>query len=211
MKLEIFDKIPKNRFVIYVMIIGILPVLYVLFSLWGELNTVDKLDRMINLVEDKSEAYKRKQSVNMAVIDHYKEADHFYIDKYLETLTFLEPEIEALQKIVNHKNFTGDTNITTRLDFLTGPGNSLVFTEGVVQSYPLYQETTETLSHSVEVNIEDIRKVLARVEGIKIGPYKPGPNRPQMIVLDFKLDKKKQANDNEIYSLNMKLLKREYL
>jgi hypothetical protein len=211
MKLEILNTIPKNRLVMYGMVLGLLPVFYTIFSLWGEFSTVDQLSRMIKVVEEKSEIYKRKQSNNMAVIDHYRDADHFYIDKYLETLTFLEPEIEALQKIVNHKNFTGDTNITKRLDFLTGPGNSLVFTEGVVQSYPLYQETTETLTHPVELNINDIRKVLARVEGVKIGSYNPGPNRPQMIILDFKLDKKKQANENEIYSLNMKLLKREYM
>lgn len=211
MKFDLLHKIPRNRFAIYVMVIGMLPVFYMLFSLNSEFETVDQLSRTIELVEEKSEAYKRKQSANRAVIDHYRDADHFYIDKYLETLTFLEPEIDGLQKIVNNKNFTGDVAITNRLDFLTGQGNSFAFTEGVVQSYPLYQETTETLSHPIEVNIDDIRKILARVEGVKIGSYKPGPNRPQLIVLDFKLDKKKLVNDSEVYGLNMKLLKREYL
>lgn len=211
MKMDLLKNIPRSRLAIYAMIAGMLPVFYVSFSLWDELNRVDQLSRTIELIEEKAEAYKRKQSTNRAVMDHFRDADHFYIDKYLETLTLLEPEIEALQKIMNHKNFTGDASITSRIDFLNGQGNSLVFTEGVVQSYPLYQETTETLSHPVEVNIEDIRKILSRVEGMKIGPYKPSPNRPQLIVLDFKLDKKKQVNENEVYSLNMKLLKREYL
>lgn len=211
MSFDFLKKIPRNRLIIYVIVIGLLPLFFVILSLWGERGRLEHLKEQIELVEDKAALYERRQAINKAVIDHYQNADHFYIDKYLETLSFLEPEIEALQKIMNHKNFTGDTNITKRLDFLTGPSNSLIFTEGVVQSYPLYQETTETLAHSVEVNVDDVKKILARVEGVQIGPYKPGPNRPQLIVLEFRLDKKVQANENEIFNMNMKLLKREYM
>ncbi|MEC7840246.1 MAG: hypothetical protein VX777_09440 [Chlamydiota bacterium] len=205
------QNIPKSRLVLYVMIAGVLPLFFVMVNYWSTQNTLDELDIMIENIENKVINYKKQQGKNIAVINHYRDADHFYIDKYLETLNFLEPEIEALQKIVNHKNFTGDVNITKRMDFLTGSGNSMIFTEGVVQSYPLYQETTESLTHSIEVNVNDIKKILARVEGVNVGPYKPGPNRPQLIVMDFKIDKKQQPNENEIYQLNMKLLKREYM
>ncbi len=57
--------------------------------------------------------------MNLAVRQHFREADHFYIDKYLETLTFLEPEIEILQKISNDKGFANDDRIKKRLDYLT--------------------------------------------------------------------------------------------
>lgn len=193
------------------MVLGLIPIILSLFYLVSEQGLLDQLVRMIDAVEEKAEVYKQRQATNMAVIDHYRDADHFYIDKYLETLTFLEPEIEALQKIVNHKNFTGDAFITKRLETLTGPANSMVFTEGIVQSYPLYQETTETLTHPIEVNVDDIRKILSRVEGVQIGPYKPGPSRPQMIVLELKLDKKRLPTESEVYVMNMKLLKREYM
>jgi hypothetical protein len=206
-----FDKIPKMRLLIYAMILGIIPVVISLMHVWQQSNTIDQLQEMIVDVEAMASSYKQRQSVNMAVIEHYRDADHFYIDKYMETLNFLEPEIEALQKIVNHKNFPGDPSIKKRYDFLTGPGNSMAFTEGVVQSYPLYQETTETLTHPIEVNVEDIKKILARIEGVEVGGYRPGPNKPQLIVLDFKMDKKAQQSGNETYNLNLKLLKREYL
>ena len=192
------------------MLLGIIPIFFVAANYFSEQQRLEELKNTIETLENKALNYKRQQASNMALINHYRDADHFYIDKYLETLNFLEPEIEALQKIVNHKNFTGDTNITTRLDALTG-SNNLVFVEGVVQSYPLYQETTETLAHPIEVNVSDIEKILAKVEGTEIKSYKPGPNRPQLIVLDFKIDKKKHYNNNEVYMLNMKLLKREYL
>lgn len=206
-----FDKIPKSRLLLYTIILGVLPILFALGLLWSESLTIDQLRMQIQSVESNGSSYKRRQSVNLAVIDHFRDADHFYIDKYLETLTFLEPEIEAIQKIINNKNFPGDPQIKKRYDFLTGSSNSIVFTEGVVQSYPLYQETTETMTHPIEVNVADIKKILARVEGTEIGSYKPGPNRPQLMILDFKIEKKKQENQNEIFNLNMKLLKREYL
>lgn len=193
------------------MTLGALPLLFVLAYLWSESATIDQLRMKIESVENRARSYKQRQSVNLAVIDHFRDADHFYIDKYIETLNFLEPEIEAIQKIINNKNFPGDPNIKKRYDFLTGSSNSIVFTEGIVQSYPLYQETTETMTHPIEVNVADIKKILARVEGGEIGSYKAGPNRPQLIILDFKIDKKKQENENEIFNLNMKLLKREYL
>lgn len=206
-----FKNIPRSRIILYILILGLLPFIFILANLWGKQRVREELEERLDIVENRALNYKRQQAANMAVIQHYKNADHFYIDKYIETLTFLEPEIESLQKIVNHKNFTGDNEITSRLDAITGPSNNIVFVEGVVQSYPLYQETTETLSHPVEVNVSDIQKILARIEGVEIGPFKPGPNPPQLIVLDFKLDKKKTIHENEVYQLNLKLLKREYL
>lgn len=94
---------------------------------------------------------------------------------------------------------------------MTGQGNALVFSEGVVQSFPLFQETSETLIHSVEVNPSDIQKILARIEGTKMGEYRPGPHRPQLVITEFKLDKKKVNDKNEVYLLNLKLIKREFL
>ncbi len=206
-----FQNIPKSRLLLYIMVLGIVPLFIIFINFLGRLETLDKLDLHIAEVENKALNYKRQQANNMAVISHYRNADHFYIDKYLETLNFLEPEVEALQKVITHKNFAGDANITQRLDKLAGQDNSMSFTEGVVLSYPLYQETTESLTHPIEVNVADIKNILARVEGVEIGPYKPGPNIPQLLVIEFRLDKKKQPTGNEIFLLYLKLLKREYL
>lgn len=146
----------------------------------------------------------------MIVREHFRGADHFYIDKHLETLSFLESEAETLQKLVNNKYFAGDENVKKRLEFILGPSNDLLFSEGNVQSYPFFQETISSLVHPVEVNLEDLKEILALVEGSQIGPYKPGPNRPQLIIIDFKLDRKEATEKNEVFLLNMKLLKREY-
>ncbi len=203
--------IPQKRLLAYLLLIGILPLAIVLVNFFSEKSGLDSLEISLENVGTMASIREKKQAVNMAVRNAFRDADHFYIDKYLETLTFLEPEIESLQKIAGNKSFPEDENVKKRLELLIGSGNALVFSEGVVQSYPLFQETTETLVHPVEVNVNDIKEILSKVEGISITPFTPGPNRPQLIILDFKLDKKKITDKNEVYLLNMKLLKREFL
>lgn len=203
--------IPFQRAMLYAMILCLIPLFFALGNFYSKLSSLDTLEAKLEQVQHLALVQEKRQANNITIINHYRDADHFYIDKNLETLTFLEPEVEALQKIVNHKNFPDDETIKKRLEFLTGPGNNLRFTEGVVQTFPQFQETTETLVHPVEVNIADLQKILARVEGLEIGSNKPALNRPQLIVLDFKLEKKKSLDKNEIFLLNMKLLKREFL
>lgn len=203
--------IPKTRLLLYAMLAGLLPFVFVVFAYMSEKSGLDDLHNAVQDMQDSARTRERKQAGNMAVRGHYRDADHFYIDKYVETLTFLEQEVESLQKLVNNKNFVGDEQVKKRLELLTGSANSMNFSEGIVQSSPNFQEVTETLVHPVEVNSTDLQKILARIEGIPIGPFTPGPNRPQLIILDFKLDRKNITDKNEVFTLNLKLLKREFL
>lgn len=204
------SNIPQSRLILYLIIAGILPIFIVAANFITSSNALDRLKSDLSHVQSLALARKKKQSTNIVVREHFHDADHFYIDKHLETLSFLKPEVEALQKIVNNKYYAGDENVKRRLEFITGQSNSLLFSEGSVLSYPFFQETTATLIHPVEVNLDDLKETLALVEGLEIGPYKPGPNRPQLIILDFKLDKREATDKNDVFLLNMKLLKREY-
>jgi hypothetical protein len=209
--MNMLKNIPLSRAVIYLLCLGLLPFLFVTFLFVSQKSQVEELQNAIENIQHQSFIKEKKQALNLAVREHFREADHFYIDKYLETLVILEPEIEQLQKIVQDKNFSDDDRIKKRLEFLTSQSNALIFSEGVVQSFPLFQETTETLIHPVEVNATDIQRILARTEGLKIGDFTPGPHRPQLVMTEFKLDKKKVNDKNEVYLLNMKLIKREFL
>ncbi|MEI8125212.1 MAG: hypothetical protein WCG42_05620 [Parachlamydiaceae bacterium] len=203
--------IPPKRLLIYLMSAGIIPIAIAWFSFSSQLEQVNIIDEQLWNLQNQAFILETKQSTNMAVRSHFKETDHFYIDKNLETLVFLEPEIESLKKMLNNPNFPDDENIKKRIDMLTGTENSMVFNEGVVQSTPIFQEVTETLAHPVEVNVNDILQILCRIEGIALDGCTPPENRPQLIVLDFKIDKKSVSEKNEVFSLNLKLLKREFL
>lgn len=206
-----FSSIPFSRTILYAMLFCLIPIVFVGMEIISKIHGVNQIGEKIEHVQLVALQQEKKQASNITVINHFKEADHFYIDKNLEVLNFLEPEIEALQKIVQHKNFTDDEVIKKRLELLTGNGNALRFSEGVVQTHPQFQETTETLIHPVEVNLHDIQKMLALIEGIQIGSFMPAESRPQLVILDFKLEKKKTIDKNEVFLLNMKLLKREFL
>jgi hypothetical protein len=205
-----FQNIPKTRLLLYFLVGGLLPILFVAIHFLSLQSSLDDLQMTLMEMQRTAALQEKKQAANIAVINHYEEADHFYIDKALETLTFLEPEIEGLQKLLTNKHLADDEAVRKRLEYLTGSPNDIVFAEGVVQSTPLFQETTETLVHPVEINQVDLQKILAKIEGIPIGPYLPSPNRPQLIVLDFKLDRKYIHDKNEVFVLNLKLLKREF-
>lgn len=203
--------IPQSRIILYLIIAGVLPVVFALFYISSQLSEVEDLSNSLALVENQAFIREKKQALNMTVREHFKGADHFYIDKHLETQNFLEPETESLQKLVNNRYFAGDESVRKRLEFVTGTENSLLFSESNVQAYPFFQETTATLVHPVEVNVADLKKILSLIEGQPIGNDEPGPDRPQMIILDFKIDKKEASENNEVFLLNMKILKREYL
>jgi hypothetical protein len=192
------------------MIAGLLPIFFAAAHLMTRINAIDQLQNNLMHMEQLALVREKKQSLNMIVKDYYRQADHFYIDKNLETLSFLEPETETLQKLVNNKYFAGDEIVKARLEFLMGPTNDLLFSEGNVQAYPFFQETISTLVHPVEINLEDLKKILTHIEGQPIGQYKPGPKRPQLIILDLKLDKKEATEKNDVFLLNLKLLKREF-
>lgn len=206
-----FKNIPLQRAILYLLCLGMVPFIFVVLVFISQKNELEEFGNFLETIQHQAFIKEKKQALNMAVRQHFRDADHFYIDKALETLIFLEPEIEQLQKIVLDKNFADDDRIKKRLELLTGQGNALVFSEGVVQSFPLFQETSETLVHPVEVNAADIQKILARIEGVKMGEYTPGPHRPQLLVTEFKLDKKKVNDKNEVYLLDLKLIKREFL
>lgn len=203
--------IPLNRLLLYVLLLGLLPLVLVMVHFMSEQRQLDQLRATVQMVHSLAATRERKQATNIAVANNFRDADHFYIDKHLETLSFLQPEIEGLQKGMGNKNFADDDNMKKRLEFLMGPNNNMIFTEGIVQSTPLFQEVTESLVHPVEVNVEDLKSILARIEGIDIGTESPAPNRPQLIILDFKLEKKSNTEKNQVFLLNLKLLKREFL
>lgn len=206
-----FSSIPQKRLLLYLMLAGLVPIAFAWLTLSSQLDSAAELENSLLRIQSQAYSLESKQSTNMAVRQHYRDADHFYIDKNLESLTLLEPEIESLRNMTTNPNFNDDENIKRRLETLSGPGNRLSFAEGVVQSSPVFQEVTETVVHSVEINVNDLRHILCLVEGIAIGNCTPPPNRPQLIVLDFKIDKKNVTEKNETYLLNLKLLKREFL
>jgi len=205
------NNIPQNRLLTYIVVLGLLPLVFVCFNFYTKKSSLNTLENGIEELKTRAFITKKKQSVNVAVIDHYENMDRFYVDKNLETLVFLKPEIEGLKKITSNKNYAGDEAISKRLSFLTGKENRFLFSEGVVETYPLFQETILTLTRPVQINVDDLMNILARVEDKDLGGHSPQLNPPQLLITDFSLERKTITPKNEVFLLNLKILKREFL
>ncbi|MEX2305007.1 MAG: hypothetical protein WD595_02330 [Waddliaceae bacterium] len=202
--------IPFSRQLTYALFALLLPVVAVFFSFYIKKTALNEQADHLAYIEQKALNRESKQAQNIQVREFFKNADHYYLDKYIESLTFLAPEIESLNKMVSSKNFAGDDAIKKRLDFLTGTENKPIFHETKVETYPFFQETERSLQKPIQLNSEDLQKLLSLIEGMSIGPHEPAPERPQMIILDFRLEKQASLEGNEVFQLNLKLLTREY-
>lgn len=201
--------IPPSRLLLYILLLGLIPIAFAAFKVQSHYNSLAEARSQLENIQYSVLQHEKKQSSNTAIIAHYREGDHFYIDKNLEALTLLEPEISALQKVTQTSNYAGDEAIEKRLEILQSD-NQILFTEGPVQSNAVYQETIETLTKPIEVDALDLQRLLERIENLPI-TVSIEEKRPQLIILDLRLDRKAPTPNHETFLLNLKLLKREYL
>ncbi len=203
--------IPLNRLILYIIILGMVPIGALLFRNYS---SAKKLNFLIMRTETTaSDLWSResRQKVNKALQAQHQEADHFYLFKYLENLVFLEDEIGALHKIINSDTVSNTNPAKKRLDHLTSSANQMIFKETAVKTSPPLKETIESLAHPVEISLNDLARILTRIEGIPIADFTPPENIPHLIVTDFILDKKEPRDNHEVYELIIKLLKREFI
>lgn len=203
------NEMPQSRVLLYLFCFSLLPILLAGWMYIRESNALDDLEDRITTIQAAAINQERRQAANLQVRNYFREADRFYVDKHISALRLLDKESEALQNLVSQPHVAEDPRVTRRLTALAA--NTPVFSEGMVQSYAFFNEIPETLVHPLEVDVDDIKKLLSKIEGVKIGPNEPGPNRPQLLITDFRLDRKGSQGESDIYTLNFKFIKREYL
>ncbi len=168
-------------------------------QLEGEMHRIHQ--KMVFLQETQ-----RKESFLLASL---KNPDPHYLDKHVETLTFLLPEIKKLEAIQSEDS--EDEHVAKRLQWLREGGNRLRFSEENIRANELFRETEEKQQTAIELNEEDLKKLLCLIEGTTIWPYGPKEGRPQLIIKDFKLAKKELPSHEKLYTVSMELIKRENL
>src|ERR1700722_20248260 len=76
----------------------LLPTLYLLFFFYMRSEELNNLDQRITLLQSKALHIKQAQEKENNFLKEMAVADHFYLDKYVETLVLLEPEIKKLRQ-----------------------------------------------------------------------------------------------------------------
>ncbi len=193
-----------SRLITYLVIISLFPLIYVGFNFLKRKQRWESVSQRIEAVRHLAEIKTRGQSINHLIREEYADSDPFYIDTQLESLSFLNKEKEALEKMLQNTLFTGNEWVENRYTFITSEGNRIRFTEGDIQKGEGFQESITTILHPVEGDIEDLKEFLARIETYC-------RSQPQMVVTDFTLNRKTYPSSNEVYELTVKILKREFI
>lgn len=200
---KIFSKLPLNRLLVYLVILGFLPIACSVFYYAKKNREWEFISQRIANVRSLAANSARKQSLNKTVRAVYADAEQFYLENQLESLTFLKKEKEALEQLFHNPTFTGNEAAEKRYAFLSSPSNQLEWIQGSSQAAEGTQQTDVLQAHSVEIDAYDLKEILMRIEGNRKG-------KPQLLITDFRLNKKELSNGNEVFELTMKLLKREF-
>lgn len=161
---------------------------YLLVNFYLDIAQLGEIEESLVELQQREKESQFSQTKETAFLAEVTSADHFYIDKNLETLQFLDPQIRPLLK--------------------ESP-NSLLFSEEKTRRSEHILEVEEKQQQPVQINGEDLKKLLSLIEGVSIPPFSPQAGRPQLIIKQFELTKKTIAPEEEVFSVNMQLIKRE--
>ncbi|MEM8727993.1 MAG: hypothetical protein AAGE99_04715 [Chlamydiota bacterium] len=188
------------------------PFLFVLFMIHlnHRLDRLKELEGEVDRLAVRMERFGQSQKSRYVFMNCDHDADPHYIDDVLESMIFLQSEEEALKLVYGHPAFETCENVRNRLEKLTGGGNRIIFAASNREVKNGMEEVELSQRDPIEIDTNDLKKILAAVEGVMIGKELPPTGRPQLVVKGFHLSKKKLI-EGETYLLEMELIKRGYL
>lgn len=148
-----------------------------------------------------------KRALKERFLHRYSHFESYFINQHLESLILLHRELEELHLFKQHPACSNREAVLRRIALLESAENRLSFAEENTRSSPRVKETEERLIHSVEIDQDDLDRLLSLIEGIPIGEHLPHPRSPYLFIKEFLLSKK-AANT---YEMNLNLIKREFL
>src|SRR5579872_5838628 len=187
-------------------LVFLVPTLYLLFFFYARNEELNNLDKRITLLQKKELHLKQAEEREKIFLKEMAVADHFYLDKYVETLVFLEPEIQKLK--LAGVALEENTPANKRWRFLE-ESNRILFHKENMRTSSLLKETEEKQVRPVEMHEQDLKRVLSLVEGVTISSYGPKENMPQFLIKNFELSKKSLSAQEGVFVISMELLKRE--
>ncbi|MDJ0652259.1 MAG: hypothetical protein QNJ27_04575 [Simkaniaceae bacterium] len=186
------------------------PVIVLTIHLNHRLNRLGELEGAVDRLAIRMERFKPSRKDHHPFMNRCEDVDHCYVDHVLESMTFLKAEVEALKLVYSHPAFQTCETIKNRLEKLTKGENRMIFAERNREVKNGIEEVELFQRHPIEINTNDVKMILAAVEGVTIGKEVPPKGRPQLTIKGFHLNKKNLA-EGETYLLEMQLIKREYL
>ncbi len=173
------------------------------YSKW---QTIDQLQARLQRLQERQKVISVLRSKEEGFQKELESTDHFYLYHQLESYIPLEEEIRSLETLSDYVK--QDRNLEQRLRFLTGSANRIVFQEENIRKEGDLQETEEMQKNPIEIDLGDLKELLARTEGAPTAQGSGG--KPQIIIKNFTLERKSSL-EKETYLMQMHLIKREKL
>ncbi|HEX2582488.1 MAG TPA: hypothetical protein VHL30_00030 [Chlamydiales bacterium] len=176
------------------------------FLLFQEKQALEIFEHQFSSIVSKSKRAFEKKGRKEKFLELHKKSDPYFLDKEIESLSFLEQEKKRLKNWLSHPAIANKEALWSRLRWLESDQNRLSFADDEMQFSKTVKETLEKQREIVELDQDDLKHLLALIE--ELPPVKM--NRPQLVISEFSLTKKKTELQNEVFELKMELLKREF-
>lgn len=193
--------------IIFVLIFYILLIFSVLTFSYYRFSKLNDAEKKLGFLEQKSINTIAKRKEIKDFIDKKTSFDKCFVEKKLESLTFLENEKSILSNLLVHPVFSNSSHIKKRISFINSDQNKLKFLEENIKNSTFIKEADLTQTKTLEIDNIDLQKLLAIIEDVQIDKYSPEDTSPQLFIKNFSLTKKRE---NIFFIKNMKIFKREF-
>jgi len=187
-------------------ILPLLPLLSFLFYFMQNTEKLNKLEIQMEQLHRKAINFKKQKDKEALFLTQIQKTEPNFIEKHLSTLVLLEPEMKKLHSLSLD---TLDTQVKKKLSWIEKGGNHLIFIQQKLRFFENLQESEEIQQEYVEMNEEDLKRVLSLIEGIPIGHYVPPLGRPPLLIKDFHLSRTKLYAQENAFLIKIDLIKRE--
>ncbi|MCI0382166.1 MAG: hypothetical protein L0207_03835 [Chlamydiae bacterium] len=193
----------KNK-KIFFLIFSSLCIFLSFFTFFQTIRSANDLKTSVQTLIKKSKSLIEQTNLEASL----SEKERNYVSKYLESLLFLESEIKRLDILVQAE--PENEFFKKRLDYLKSEANRFKLIEKATHEFGAIQEMELSLAHPIELDGEDLKKLLCFIEGVKIEPFEPLKNRPELIIKKLEISKKTISPEEEVYVIQeLQLIKRE--
>ncbi|KAG6559397.1 hypothetical protein RHABOEDO_000149 [Candidatus Rhabdochlamydia oedothoracis] len=193
---------------IWLLLIAPLPSCLIILHGYYRLYQLEELANTTQIIHKKILYNELIQKKEEKILSQLKLSDPQYLDKYVESLCFLQPEQKKLQALLLENRL--DPISSQRLNWISQE-NHLAFFEEKIRKHLLFCEVEERQQKTIQANEEDLKQLLCFVEQVHIWPYGPKPGVPFLFITDFNLMKKSITPQQKVFCIDMKLVKREAL
>jgi hypothetical protein len=195
----------------FLLFFSLAPILAATLFLFVKNMQIDALEERFEMAARKEKlAFERRQKKEK-FLQQYADSDPYFVNRQIESLSFLQKEKSLLESLLYHPASIDKQPLQERLLFIESGENKLSFVEENIRSSKEIKETEEKQRHPVQMEEEDLQRILSLLENVAIGSYLPTVQNPQILIRDFRMKKIKNPMQTESFEVEMELLKREFI